>query len=99
MKLVKQANFLTQVRVKDSFHFPTVWIFNTFPLSHPKGAVECSPRQPCVEDDYFYSFTPCTPEGRNKIYEFAQPMICDASDFTLPENENNVACAACNPGI
>jgi len=64
-----------------------------------EGASECYDRPECQSVDYTLSYSACQEDQtRNEVYSYLHPIICNSSNFTLPEGTKNVPCADCNPG-
>jgi hypothetical protein len=57
------------------------------------------PRQPCGEEDYFFHWTPCINDVRDKVYKWNQPQICSSvTGVPLPDPVTDKECEPCNPG-
>ncbi|CAN9516174.1 unnamed protein product [Ophioblennius macclurei] len=67
------------------------------------GSGSCKPRPACTNSDYFYTHTPCDPEGKTQLmYKWIEPKICNETAdgaVTLPPSGSKQSCPPCNPGF
>jgi len=64
-----------------------------------RGAVNCSKRLDCTRNDMQALYTECNENGeRTLTYKWIEPRICKIVDVTLPERQEGLPCAPCNPG-
>nr|XP_033774668.1 UPF0577 protein KIAA1324 homolog isoform X2 [Geotrypetes seraphini] len=67
------------------------------------GSDSCKPRPPCIENDYFYTHTPCDTNGQTQLmYKWIEPKTCSEEAegaVHLPASGTKTQCPPCNPGF
>ncbi|XP_034028186.1 UPF0577 protein KIAA1324 homolog [Thalassophryne amazonica] len=67
------------------------------------GSSSCKPRPPCTPNDYFYTHSPCSSEGKTQLmYKWIEPKICLENiegAVQLPPSGEKQTCPPCNPGF